>query len=309
MMKKILSVISVLLLLLSATLFQATVCAANPIDLNRSCSLSIEYGYDGKFFEGLTVCTYKIADVYENGTYELTEPFKSLSVNIYGITTQAEWKVVASTLASYIAADSIAPTYKMTTDENGCVAFKNISAGMYLTLEVQTVSDETVITFENFITAVPSPKDEEEHLYDVYARPKYSSYTPTKKELEHKIVKQWKDEGNIHNRPQSVEVDILRNGELYSTQILSSENNWSYSWNYEDDGSKWQAVERNISDDYHVTVESDKTTITITNSCFKAPENPPQTNDINTTHPYVILMSFSGILLMIMALFLKRSER
>ncbi|MBR6651501.1 MAG: Cna B-type domain-containing protein [Clostridia bacterium] len=309
MMKRIISVISACLIIFSAILSAAPVYAINPIDVDRACSLKIEYGYSGELFEGLEISTYKIADVCEDGTYNMTKEFADYSVNIYGITSQAEWKKVSTTLASYISADSIKPTYTSTTDENGCAKFDNIEAGMYLTLEKKVTSGETVITFENFLTAVPSPKDEEDHLYDVFARPKYSAYTPTKKELDYKIVKQWKDEGNAANRPENVEIDILKNGSIHSSIILNSSNNWSYSWKCEDDGSKWEAVERNILGEYVVSVEYDKTTIIVTNTCFNAPENPPQTGDINTTEPYVLTMSISGILLMIMALLIKRREQ
>ncbi len=309
MMKNLISFISVWLILFSLVLSAAPVYAANPIEVDRPCSLTVEYINSGKAFEGLDVCTYKIADVYEDGTYQLTKDFADYSVNIYGITSQAEWRSVASTLSSYIAADSIKPSYTAITNEKGCAVFTDIEAGMYLTLEIKSTADETVITFESFLTAVPSPMDEGEHLYDVVARPKSSSYTPTRKEIEHKVVKQWKDNGNSSGRPANVEIDILRNGKVYDSVILSSENNWSYSWKYEDDGSKWQAVERNISGDYKATVEYDGSTMIVTNTCHKTPENPPQTGDISTTEPYIISMSISGILLMIMAILLKRREQ
>ncbi len=309
MMKKIISLISVCLILISLVLPYGNAYAINPIDVYKPCSLTVEYGYSGELFEGLEISTYRIADVYEDGSYNLTREFLNYYVNIYGITSQAEWKKVASTLASYIAADSIEPTYKTATDENGLAKFENIEAGMYLTLETKVVSGQTIITFENFLTAVPSPKDEGEHLYDVLARPKYSAYTPTKKELDYKIVKQWKDEGNSAKRPASVEIDLIKDGDIYSSIVLNANNNWSYSWKCEDDGSKWQAVERNISDDYIASIEYDNTTIIVTNTCFNAPENPPQTGDISTTEPYVITLSISGILLMIMALLLKRREQ
>lgn len=308
-MKKIISLISVCLILFPLILSGENAYAINPIDVYKPCSLTVEYGYSGEFFEGEEISTYRIADVYEDGTYSLTKEFSGYYVNIYGITSQAEWKKIASTLASYIAADSIEPTYKTTTDKNGCAIFENIEAGMYLTLETKVTSGETIITFENFLTAVPSPKDESDHLYDVFARPKYSAYTPTKKELDYKIVKQWKDEGNIDNRPENVEIDILKDGVVQSSVVLNTDNNWSYSWKCEDDGSTWQAVERNISEDYFVSVDYNGTTIIVTNFCFEAPENPPQTGDITTTEPYIAAMSISGILLMIIALLLKRREQ
>ena len=292
-MKKIISVISVFLMLLSVILCSGKAFAINPINVSHPCSLTIEYGYSGELFGGLEICTYRIADVYENGTYTLTKEFEDYYVNIYGITSQAEWKKVASTLASYIAADSIEPTYKTTTDVNGLAKFENIEAGMYLTLERKALAGETVITFENFLTAVPSPNEEGAHLYDVFARPKYSAYTPTKKELDYKIVKQWKDEGNIENRPESVEIDLLKDGVVKNSVVLNRDNNWSHSWKCEDDGSTWQAVERNISKDYFVSVDYSGTTIIITNSCFKAPENPPQTGDIITVQAVDFLKRLS----------------
>ncbi len=310
-MKKLIALISVWLVLFSLILSAATGYAANPIDVERPCSLSIEYSYSGEAFSGLEISTYKIADVLEDGTYILTETFADYSVNIYGITSQSEWKSVVSTLSSYIAADSIKPTYKAITNEKGCAEFAGIDAGMYLTLETKTTSGEAIITFESFLSVVPTPMDEGEHLYDVTSRPKCSSYTPTKAEIEYKIVKQWKDNGGSYGRPASVEIDVLKNGKVYTSVTLNAENNWSYSWKCEDDGSKWQAVERNISGDYKASVVYDGTSIVVTNTIQKTPVDPipPQTNDINRTEPYIISMSVSGILLMLIALVMKRREQ
>ena len=307
-MKKVISVFSALFILLSMA-FAVTVNAANPIEPDRPASLTVQYTFKDTNFADLEINTYRIAEVFEDGTYALCDGFDHLQINIYGITEQSEWKAIAYTLASYIDADHIAPTYSATTDKDGCAVFENIKTGMYLTTEKKVVNGEEHITFENFITAVPSPSDEGEHLYDIKAFPKYSSYTPSKNEVEYKLIKQWKDTGVADLRPQTVTVDILKDGELHSSVTLSPENNWSYFWKATDDGSVWQAVERNISKDYLVTVEKAGYTFTVTNTCTQAPENAPQTGNTASYMPYLIIMSFSGLCIVLVALILKRKAR
>ena len=58
------------------------------------------------------------------------------------------------------------------------------------------------------------------------AIPKPSSFTPI---TEYKIVKLWKDTGHTSKRPQKVEIEILKDGKLPDTVILTPDGSWSHS--------------------------------------------------------------------------------
>ncbi|MBQ7355648.1 MAG: Cna B-type domain-containing protein [Clostridia bacterium] len=304
-MKKLIALL--LAIPIIAALLPWSVCAISPIDTDRASSLTLHYRYNGEPFADLEIKTYRVAAIYADGTYALTGAFKDYPVNIYGITTAAEWRQVTTTLAAYAVADKLSPTETKPTDHNGTVVFDKITTGMYLTLAVRVEEQGRVTLFESFLTSVPNPDENGKMQYDVTAYPKCEQFEPTPEGIEYKIVKQWKDSGNTHARPDEVQVDILRNGELQSTQTLSAGNNWCYRWTAPEDGSQWQAVERQIADVYTVTIEENGTAILITN-VYNVPEKPPQTGETAVLWPYVLAMCIAGGVIMVLAMGRRRGE-
>lgn len=306
-MKRILHILCVLLVCLTAV-GPLSVGAVNPIDPQQPASLTIRYRYEDLELSGLTCSVYRVAEVSPDGTYTLTGDFAAYPVNIYGVTSQAEWKNIASTLSAYIAADGLAPTGSLVTDANGTVAFTQLMPGMYLIQPVTVQNPDAVLTFEAFVTLLPYPQEDGNHNYDVTAVPKVQRYTPTPTPLEYKVVKQWKDLGHTTQRPESVTVDILKDGQVQSTQILARDNNWCYSWTAPDDGSVWQAVERSVPKDYTVTVVTRDSTIIITNIYESEPE-PPKTGETMVLWPYMLLLCFSGGCLILLSVWRMRKEQ
>ena len=197
-MKRTLSIL--LCVLIFAAAVSPSVCAITPIDTRRPSSLTLQYTHGGKYFEGLNIRTYRIAEVFADGTYALTGDFASYPVKIYDVTSQSEWRSIATTLAAYAEADDIEPTCTGITDEWGMVSFTDILPGMYLTVSVTSVDGATVTIFETFLTVVPHPSEDGDHDYDVTAIPKSDSYT-TGGDIEYKVIKLWKDEGGTDKRP------------------------------------------------------------------------------------------------------------
>lgn len=302
-MKRALSYIMTILIVLSVLPFCVV---AEPIDMQKLSSLTLQYRYGEESFSDLTICTYRVAQVTAKGEYALTGEFKDYPVSLQGITSQAQWRIICSTLSAYISANGARPTETQITDDNGTAVFSDILPGLYLTLSVRVEKADKITVFESFMTAVPYPDANGDYLYDVEAHPKCEQREPDLKELEYKVVKQWKDNSLLPLRPEKISVDILKDGTLHTSVTLSPENNWSYSWKAPDDGSKWQAVERGVPEYYTVTVEEFGTTIVITN-VYDDNEKPPQTGDTILPHMYVLIASFVGIGMMLLAVWRKRS--
>lgn len=88
----------------------------------------------------------------------------------------------------------------------------------------------------------------------------------------------WADEGNEDMRPDSVTVDLLRDGKIYRTVQLSAGNNWRASWTGLSPMSQWQVVERMDSEDYFVSIERHGSTFVVTNTYNEEitdPDEPP----------------------------------
>ena len=82
----------------------------------------------------------------------------------------------------------------------------------------------------------------------------------------------WDDDGNEASRPNYIVVQLLGNGEVVDTVVLSEQNNWEYTWEELDETVLWQVVERNVSDGYTVTVVQEGITFVVTNT--KPPVEP-----------------------------------
>lgn len=297
-------------LLIAVLLLISTVSLtfASGIDTAKKVSLNVTYKHGEVAFSGLEIEIFRFAELHADGTYSLCGDFASYPVNIYGVTSQAEWRDITETLSAYASADKIPSTYKEVTDDDGKVYFKDVPAGMYLVSSAKAETDSAFYTFEAFISVLPRPSDDGTYSYEVEAIPKFDLSEREKDELEMKVVKMWRDDGNSEPRPDFVTVEILRNGTKYTEIKLSPDNNWSYRWTVPNDNAKWEAVERGVAENYSVSVTREKTTIVITNTYEGELPPPPPTGDTTSLTLYVTVFGVSGALLMILALALLKDK-
>ncbi len=299
--------VAVLLLAAVLAVFSLSVDAsATVVETEKVSSLTFVYAAEGIAFAGLQIQTFRIADVSAEGQYTLTGDFQDYPVSLYDVQSQAEWRNIASTLASYAVADGLAPTASGNTDETGTVKFENLLPGMYLTLSVRQETPELVTVFENFLTALPMPDGTGYYNYDVTARPKHETQVPSPAERDFKVVKQWKDGGDYALRPANVLVDLYQDGVLQETVTLSSENNWMHSWTAPDDGSLWTCVERQIPDGYTVTVVQEGNTFVLTNAHDGDIPTPP-TGDSGSVYGYVLFMGLAGLVMILLSVWRKKA--
>lgn len=304
--RKIIGAVLTLVLLLSFVSFTAQ--AATRVDTNAPSSLTLTHGYDGQGFAEVSVRIHQVATISEFSEYTLTGAFSELPVEINTIRTQEEWNQVASTLSAFVVSESIAPGWEAVTGEDGTVHFANLPQGLYLVEYVRVEYENSYYHFDSFVISVPSLDDQDQWVYDVVAKPKsvYREILPDP--ITYTVNKLWKDEGHQHLRPQSVSIDLYRDGEFVETVVLSAENNWTYSWTTRDDGAIWQAVETDVPDGYKVTLEQKGNYFYVTNS-YNVPVPPPQTGDTANMQLYLILMCAAGLGLIVLGLTSRRGRQ
>ena len=282
-------------LLFCVMLLQQTVFAADPeqtgsIRLNYSAVNNAEFK------------VYRAGEITDNWEFVLTGAFQDIPADLNDLDTEAMTEL-SETLAAYAAADGIEPDYSGRTDENGQAVFEGLAKGLYLIIGESVIQDGVRYDPVPFLLTVPSQDAEGAWSYQTEADVKYETSVPEKEETEYKVVKCWVGDGSGSVRPVQITVDILRDGVLFDTQTLTAENNWSYSWTAEDDGSVWQAVEREIPEDYTVKVEKDKTMFLLTNTYTgDTPEEVPKTGDSSVPLLLVTLLSLSGMVLILAGL-------
>ena len=289
----------------------STTDAKEPISVDRECGLTIYYGYEGVGFPGQTVKLYKVADVSGDFQYTLTAPFASSGLAVNGVQTNGEWNVIRSTLEVKILADNIAPTKTVETDDSGQAVFTQLTPGLYLASPVEVAQGDLTCVFDSGLIALPGLDADGLWQYQVAAAAKPQALPPIGPDGENqwKVIKLWKGDDGRTDRPQSVEVEIFRDGISYQTVTLSEANNWSYSWTVQADDASWHVVERNVPAGYTMTVEQREATFVITNARQETPApKPPQTGDTANILLYTILMYVSGAMLVVLGIMGKRKR-
>ena len=282
-------------LLFCVMLLQHTVFAADP---EQTGSIRLNYSaVDNAEFK-----VYRAGEITDNWEFVLTGAFQDIPADLNDLDTEAMTEL-SETLAAYAAADGIEPDYSGRTDENGQVVFEGLTKGLYLIIGESVIWDGMRYDPVPFLLTVPSQDAEGEWNYQTEADVKYETSIPEKEETEYKVVKYWVGDGSGNARPVQITVDILKDGVLFDTQTLTAENNWTYSWTAEDDGSVWQVVEREIPDHYTVKVEKNKTMFLLTNTYTgDTPEEVPKTGDSPVPLLLVTILSLSGMVLILAGL-------
>ena len=254
--------IFILCVLLSLGLFPA---GAASLDPQQPCTLTLSYQQGGTPSPGLNVNIYRVAEARADGSFHLTADYAPSGVDISHVTSQQEWRDIADTLSAHIAAGQLSPTHTAATAQDGTAAFSDLETGLYLVGQVTAGKD---YQFERFMVYLPTPSDGG-FQYDVTAKPKPG---PLPSNTEYQVLKLWKDSGSSKKRPASVTVDILKDGQVQESVVLSNDNNWSYSWQVPDGSGTWTVSERDVPEGYRATVSVRETTFVITNTRRTTPE-------------------------------------
>lgn len=306
MKKRFFSCIAAFVLLLAMIPAPRT-AAAQALVPDRPCSLKLHYRWNGTGCAGVEIEIYRVAEAFPDGTWELIEPYSGYPVNIHGITAQQEWKDTATTLASYIASGQLQPTASVTTDQSGTASFAQLTTGLYLVLGVDAQTQQGSCHFEDFMIYLPTPQADGSFSYDMEANPKPSG---TSENQEFTVRKLWKDAGNSGSRPHKVVVDILHNGIRKETVVLNAQNFWTYTWQTTETGGRWSVVERDVPEGYTVSVSVRGNCFTVTNS--RPQQDPgsfiPKTGDTFPLMPAILVMSISGMLLLILGIWKSRRK-
>lgn len=269
-----LNIFAMALVLLCALVLPTAAHAAEAIDTEQSVSTAVHYRYDGKAIEGARFDLYRVAAVSSTGKYTLTGSFKGYPVAVNNLgSAMAD---TAQTLASLIARDGIAPDQSGVTDANGVIVFPTagtLKPGMYLIIGNPCTTSGYTYSCEPFLLALPGLVDGQ-WCYEGAIYPKPAA-TPEESTENLNVIKIWGDKGAERQRPKEVTIYLYRDGRLFDSTVLSSKNNWRYSWRDLPTGSRWTIAEKKL-DKYIVSISRDGATVTVTNTYTKSPEYDPE---------------------------------
>ncbi|MBR5453524.1 MAG: Cna B-type domain-containing protein [Clostridia bacterium] len=272
------------LFLLIATL--PTLAADNTVDLKAPTSLTISYRENGEAIAGARFDLFCVALLKEKDGYVLSEDYSGVPVDLSDL-SQEKLQSLSETVNVYTQLYKIPPVYSAVTDEEGTAVFSQLIAGLYLVSGQDFSRGGVRYSSKPFLVFLPAYDSASgEWIYDVTAVPKGESEPdcPDCETVSRKVLKIWCD-GKSPNRPRSITVYLLRDGEVYDTVVLNAENNWRYSWDKLSAKHKWTVAE-DVPEGYTVSISLEGITYVILNTGNNPPPPPDTTPPCtNTTTP------------------------
>lgn len=286
----------------------STVNAVEPIDISAKASLTAIYAYDGTFLPEIRVSLYQVAMISENFQYVLTDRFEETKLAINGLKSAHEWDTVRSTLESFIMANGLAPSSEKLTGHDGTALFNALAPGLYLMMPAAYQLEDGQIRFDSALVSVPGLQEDGTWEYDITVKPKPGFEPEPDGTKKYKVIKLWRDKGNEKNRPAAIEADILRNAQVDRSIRLSEENQWCYSWEAPDNGDVWTVAEKNVPHGYTGLVEKHENSFVLINEALEN-STTPSTGDSANLGLYIILLSISCLLLVLLGMAMRRRYR
>jgi hypothetical protein len=243
---------------------------------------------------------YEFAHYDNTGHINVTDDFADYAVDFESM-TEKNWQDYVDTIYVYALRDNLVPQCSGVTNEDGILVFNetnsDITEAIYLVIGHTASQGNLTYSFTPFIVSVPVAQENGSYDYSQIISPKieiHSDDIPLSSEI--KVVKIWDDKDDTSKRPDSIEVQLLMDGEIYDTQTLTKDNNWRYTWSDLDPGVTWNVVEKTVPSGYTVLLDSEGNDFTITNTLktttttttttsTTTPNETTTTSKIQTTTP------------------------
>ena len=310
-MKKYKSLAAFLLCLVAAISFlPVTALAAGSIDLNHSHSLTVTAVYGQKPISGMQFDAYLISTVDEYGELLVVDRYQEYAddLDIRGKDDE-RWQAIAQVLAREIMLDNaLKPSRSAVSDVDGVAVFSDIPMGLYLILGSTVEKDGYVYYTSPFFAIVPElDMSSNTWNYDVVANAK-PGREPVKADYE--VIKVWKDDCHKDQRPKSITISLICDGEVYDTITLPHNGAWNYTWKDLETNHQWTVTEKKEDGYQDPDVLQEGNTFIVTNTCSKPttpiqPGKPtlPQTGQLWWPVPVLIA---AGLLFVVIGLLRRR---
>lgn len=263
-------------LILSLIIFPSKILASSEFDVSKDVEFTIDYQNEGKRLSNAEFDIYKVADVDKDLNLESSKDFSKYPVDLTKLNQEA-WNDYALTLKGYVQSDGVEPVMRGTTDSNGIYKTK-LKAGLYLVIGKNLTLDNYIYESSPFLVLLPNvEKETGTWNYDVISKPKTTRREEKIiKEVSKKVIKIWKDKGFENLRPKEIEIELLGNGKLRETIVLSEKNNWQHTWHKLDASVNWTLVEKGVDKGkYKVSISEEGDTFVVENT-YIPPKTPPK---------------------------------
>lgn len=243
-------------------------------------SLTIQYDWDGLPLVGAEFSLWRVADVSDGLIYTPVGAFAGYGLDFEGHDA-AQWRDSAMTLATYAARDKIAAEYTGKTGSGGTLKLDGLADGLYLFVGKVHGQGDYRYTCEPGLVLVPAQQEDGDSAEVVIVSPKKERVKVGPVDLG--VRKEWSDDGHESERPDKIAVQLLRNGSVYDTVVLSEDNSWQHAWQDLEGGPQWWVVEKNPPEKYDDGYRRDGNTFVVTNTYREPSPDKPKDETLPQT--------------------------
>ncbi|MCI1983474.1 MAG: Cna B-type domain-containing protein [Bifidobacteriaceae bacterium] len=253
-------------------------------------SLAVQYAADGVALSGVTFSAYRVAqwDGSQRGwvptqefaaypvSWDITDSSEEGSSSGAGpksVSHEASSRALAQTLAAYSVRDALHTTDDSNTSASGEALLTGLSSGLYLVTAPQFATGNLTCESSAVLLSVDGADADVTTVVpkaECVAAPRTVSRT---------VKKVWATDGALDENasqsdtgtssaahPSSVRIDLLRNGAISRTVVLSDKNKWTHTWSGLDAAYDWRVAEESVAQGYTVSVDRENTVFTVTNT-------------------------------------------
>ena len=191
-----------------------------------------------------------------------TEKFVSYPVS-FDISDSEKLENFAVTLNSYVSTYNISESFKDFTDSDGIADFdgKKFDNGVYLLTAKKHHQNGKFYFCKPTIVVLPV-----NGFDNVTIKPKFETEDDsTETKVSVKVIKAWEND-SVESRPESIEVNLLKDAEIFATVTLSEENSWKFQWTELSPQYRWTVSENGVPFGYTVSISQYGNAFLITNT-------------------------------------------
>lgn len=259
-------------------LFSQTCLAADMF-----CSIAVQFPAEFQTAAGYEVKLYHVAS-YDDNELTLSDKFDyPVEIDIYD---GASLTAMAYTLESYVFRDNLEADQIESVDSLGIVRFFGLPQGLYLLTGSRVSYAGHWYEMNPVLLMLPYSQDGS-LKFDVVLDAKYETgqipSDDSDTTVNYHVEKKWK--GNV-SHPDSVCVELLKDGDVIQSVVLSEDNAWAHWWTGLPDGHDYRVVEKNVPENYTVTIVRDGVRFTVVNQYVEPePEPTPEPGDTPEPEP------------------------
>ena len=226
---------------------------------------------------------YLAATPSGSGCYTPAAAYAGVSASFAPKTAQ-DWVTLTDALVA-ATASTAAPTASGKTDASGSLTFSGLAAGMYLVMGDSGSKNNVEYTPTPFVVTLTEGQAlvcQVKHTETPVGPGNTTTVT---------VRKVWsRDKASV--RPDAIVVQLLRDGEVYDTQVITAATSWRFTWVDLDADSTWTVNEDPVPPGYTVSISQRGRLFTITNT-YKSPSDPPRTGDESNLGMWAAVMAAS----------------